>query len=300
MSTNTAPEPTPKKQVEAAILADSVPQLKAAVEHAADLLDLEECTELMNDALKNVVREGRTALAEHLLYEGADITALDVLDVGQKPSIALFNLLKSYGYDFNKAGPPDPTAKGRTPIYKVTHDAELVQWLLDQGVSVDLGHEDYWYWARPPLLLQESASIGSVASFKAIKERGAKVGRRTLHAAVKEAAVLGCDPDDTSLDSRQDDKDGPTRGLVDLPEWFHKKNRVEMLRYLVDELHLDVNGLDSDDQSQPSAWGTPLRYAQRERETGAAVAKWLLKKGADPDAPPLLPTATPESPQNAD
>ncbi|KAJ4358419.1 uncharacterized protein N0V89_003001 [Didymosphaeria variabile] len=300
MSTKTAPESALKEQMEAAILADSVPQLKAAIEHAADLLDLEECTEFMNDALKNVVRGGKTALAEHLLHEGADITALNVLDVGQKPSIALFDLLKSYEYDFNKAGPPDPMAKGRTPIYKVTHDAELIQWLLDHRVSVDLGQEDYWYWARPPLLLQECASIGSVASFKAIKERGAKVGRRTLHTAVKEAAVLGCDPDDASLDSREVDKDGPTRGLIDLPEWLHKRNRVEMLRYLVGELHLDVNGLDSDDQSQPSAWGTPLRYAQRQEGTGADVAKWLLKNGADPNAPPLLPMGTPEPPQNAD
>jgi len=56
----------------------------------------------------------------------------------------------------------------------------------------------------------------------------------------------------------------------------------EILPYLVDELGLDVNALDTERQGPkpPGFYGMPLCYAVY--NDGAAVVKWLLSKGADP------------------
>ena len=293
--------PTPKQEIEGAILSDSLSRLSAALEHAEQRIrDNEELREVFESGLKFAVQQGKSTLALHILEEGAEITALSVLDVGYKPSIALWSFLKSYGYDFNQTGPRDSYFQGRSVIYTVTHDEKLVRWLIEEcGVRVDLGEEDYWVQPRPPLLLQTCASIGSVESFKLIQERGAKVGRRTLHEAVKSAASGGYDPEDTSSDlkiasgngTEEGDYERSERGIENLPEWEWKRNREGMLRYLVDELHLDVNALDTEDVMsdgcrKPSSWGRPLDYASKEAEEnpiGGAVVRWLLKKGADPN-----------------
>lgn len=293
--------PTPEeKAVEDAILANSPSQLSVALERAIDSLgsDVGASQELLDSALKSAVEKGKIAPAEYLINEGADVSTLSVLDVAHKPSIALWSALKSEGYDFDQFADKDSIHKGRSVIYKVTHEESLVRWLIEEcGVRIDLGEEDYWHEPRPPLLLQTCASLGSVACFKLIKERGAKVGRRTLHEAVKAAAINGCDPELSDKDTPGKKLEGATKvgaecGLEDLPLEKHKRNREEMLRYLVDELHLDVNAMDTEDEKidglrKPSSRGRPLDYAvgwePDEDRASNAVLRWLVKKGADPN-----------------
>jgi hypothetical protein len=294
--------PTTEQEIESAILADSLSQLSAALEHAEERIrDNEALREAFESALKLAVQQGKITLAQHILEEGAEITSLSVLDVGcYKPSIALWSFLKSYGYDFNQVGPKDSYFRGRSVIHTVTHDERLVRWLIEEcGVCVDLGEEDYWFRPHPPLVLQTCASIGSVACFKLIKERGAKVGRRTLHEAVYSAAGAGYAPKDASPDQKKTSEEKTKEGkderaecaAADLPKSERKKNREEMLTYLVDELHLDVNALDTEDLMsdgcrKPSSWGRPLDYALKvadEDPAGSAVVYWLLNKGADPN-----------------
>lgn len=60
-----------------------------------------------------------------------------------------------------------------------------------------------------------------------------------------------------------------------------------MVRYLVEEAGLDVNGMDVEEGEQkPNHWGTPMAYAvgakDGEGDGGAEVVRFLMEKGADP------------------
>ena len=81
---------------------------------------------------------------------------------------------------------------------------------------------------------------------KLLLEAGAKPGRRTLHRAVE----------------------GASSGEFE---------RMEMVRFLVEGIGCDVNGMDMPaDKRYPAHYGTPLNYAAH---TGRAVeaAKYLLE-----------------------
>lgn len=270
MSHSTSPPSSPAELVSAAINADSVSQLEAALERAADTSSMTELDELLNSALAEAVSKGSVELTKYVIGEGAEVSTVDMFKLSSNPSIALFEVLHSHGYNFNKAYPKNALWKGRSVIYKLLHDEALVNWLINHGVSVDTGEEEFEMEARPPLLLETCACLGSVASFKLLKAHGAKVAPRSLHVAVGEAAAVGADP--SKIDSNVDEQSGDGK---------HKTNMAEMVRYLVDELHLDVNALDGN-ELKPNHWGPPLNYAAKE-PNGAAVVKWLLDKGADPN-----------------
>ena len=84
-----------------------------------------------------------------------------------------------------------------------------------------------------------------ISTFKSLMEAGAKMGRRTLHLAVASASS-------------------------------NKPKRMEMVRFLVEEIGCDVNGKDMpEDKRYPLHFGTPINYAAR----GGAVEamKYLLE-----------------------
>lgn len=54
-----------------------------------------------------------------------------------------------------------------------------------------------------------------------------------------------------------------------------------MVNYLVDDLGLDVNALDTGTQDF-NHWRTPLCYAVRITHGGEEVVRFLLDRGADP------------------
>ena len=58
-------------------------------------------------------------------------------------------------------------------------------------------------------------------------------------------------------------------------------HRFEMVKYLVEELGLDVNALDGG-EGRPNFWGTPLCYAAHWQSGGKDVVQYLLDHGADP------------------
>ncbi|KAM5369161.1 hypothetical protein ACJA88_010634 [Fusarium oxysporum] len=60
-----------------------------------------------------------------------------------------------------------------------------------------------------------------------------------------------------------------------------RNERAEMLVFLVDEMKLDINAMDSTVPYRAYHWGTPLCYAAV-KEKGAHVVRWLLEKGAQP------------------
>lgn len=267
-------------KLNAAIKSDSSAQMTDALMTAADYISLDECCQLLNNALDIVVRSGSVRLTQCLIDEGAEVSSLSMFAIKSQPSIPLFEALLAAGYDFTKAGPKNcGMIKGRNMLHMVIQEGHMVEWLLDHGTPVDLGEPIYAPRARPPPLLEYCACLGSVDTFKLLKTRGAKLTRRCLHVAVGEAASAGIDPSRTIQQQPEGvevKRDGSQRSYLN--------DRAEMLRYFVDELHLDVNDLDSDN-SQFEFWGTPLNYATRHGDSAVAVVKWLLAKGVDPTIP---------------
>ena len=126
-----------------------------------------------------------------------------------------------------------------------------MHWCLDHGASVEDEHPDPY---RCPPLLELVAARNTVEVFKLLQSLRAQLGPRTLHYAASAAAF------------HHDDE--------------YQAIRMAMVKYLVDELGLDVNAMDCEGQ-WPNHWGTPLCYACR-GDDGGEVVRFLLDRGADP------------------
>ncbi|KAL8819391.1 MAG: hypothetical protein Q9191_007745, partial [Dirinaria sp. TL-2023a] len=147
---------------------------------------------------------------------------------------------------------------GQYLIYAICNSEPLVRWCLSHGARVSYPDADPNL--NPPLT-EVIATRGTVAILKLVLEHGAELGRRTLHRAVEGAASS------SSLERR-----GP---------------KMELVRFLVEELKVDINLMDvPDGEQRPNHWGTPMAYAvpvrQGTADQGATVVEYLLKNGADP------------------
>ncbi|KAJ9414375.1 hypothetical protein QL093DRAFT_2468103 [Fusarium oxysporum] len=129
----------------------------------------------------------------------------------------------------------------------------------------------YEIFPQPAPLLETCAVRGSVATFRFLQSKGALLGHRTLHRAAGEAASFGADP--FTYQEVHDQAVGDDAGA--------RNERAEMLVFLVDEMKLDINAMDSTVPYRAYHWGTPLCYAAV-KEKGAHVVRWLLEKGAQP------------------
>lgn len=94
-----------------------------------------------------------------------------------------------------------------------------------------------------------------MVTFKLLQQHGAQVTRRVLHRAVEAAA------------------------FAKTPE--KRAERMEMVRYLVEECGCDVNGMDVEQWIAGDCWGTPAAYAVHASgahgEGAAKVVRWLLE-----------------------
>lgn len=162
-------------------------------------------------------------------------------------SRALLNLIPS----------PDP----RYPeylIYQVCGSERLVRWCLDHGAHVAYPDVEPY----TPLLdyvAQSSSSSGNTAIFKLLIDRGAKLGRRTLHLAARSSAAAA----------------GGGR-----PEILQRN--MEVVRFLVEEMGCDVNGMDVPEGKQyGNHYGTPLNYIAHGSGGGGEemIVRYLLEVG---------------------
>ena len=106
-----------------------------------------------------------------------------------------------------------------------------------------------------PPLLEIVAGRGTVKTFSFLRSLGAQLGPRTSHEAARAAAL------------NDDNKRLPIR--------------TAMVQYLVDDLKLDINAMDTEGQL-PNHWGTPLCCVSRTAHGGEQVVRFLLDQGADP------------------
>ena len=129
-------------------------------------------------------------------------------------------------------------------IYYLADSYPLVQWCLSHGAHVTYPDAD----PTTPPLLEVVAKRGSVETFKLLQEHGAPLGKRILHRAVERAAY------------------------ADTPEKLVQS--MEMVRFLVEEVGLDVNGMDA--EGRPNFYGTPVNYAAH-AGGGKEVVEYLLE-----------------------
>jgi hypothetical protein len=192
-------------------------------------------------------------------------------------SILVLELLVAHGWDINQQDPKNSLSQGTRLIDSghVLYNYELVVWMVEHGAIVDDGDpEAMTSWPRP--LLESCGSYGSVRSFVFLRDKGAKLGRRTLHLATLVAAELGADPS-TAADATPTSADQAL--TEEEPEQARKYEAAAMLRYLVDDLRLDLNQIEV--YSCRYITGPPICFAASTR-FGAGVVRWLLDKGADP------------------
>ncbi len=136
------------------------------------------------------------------------------------------------------------------PIYHLCGSLRLVHWCLDHGAHVTYPAVE----AQTPLLDHVALySSSTVAVFKLLIERGAKLGRRTLHMAACSAA-------------RDDEK---TEVL---------ERKMEVVRFLVEEMGCDVDGMDAAEGEKFGGYcGTPVNYVAHGGRGGEVVVRYLLE-----------------------
>ena len=202
---------------------------------------------LLPFALSSAVRKGSVLLTRYLLVtESALANTLTPINVAPEASVELLDLIVSAGWDLNKRS---LRGKGGRLLDMVAFDEGLVKWCLEHGAQVSDGAENEDAFTFPPLT-ESVAALGTVSIFKLICAKGARIGQRTLHRAAESAAEYDTPP------------------------------RMALLRFLVEEVRLDVNRMDTDGQ-MPDHWGTPIAYAAKAK-SGENVVRYLLAKGADP------------------
>ncbi|KAF5612461.1 uncharacterized protein FSUBG_1538 [Fusarium subglutinans] len=266
--------PHPRRMLNDAIREKSLSQLIAAMEMIkADPRFLCSLQEFLPSILGRCVRHGSIDLVRYLLEcEKAPVESLSPLAVAANTSIPLLELLVDHGWDLNKAEAHRFLKRGDKLIDLVCDDHQLVCWLVEHGARVTDGEVDlYEIFPQPAPLLETCAIRGSIATFRFLQSKGALLGHRTLHRAAGEAASFGANPFTyREVHDEMTEKESRTR-----------KDRTEMLVFLVEELKLDINAMDSAVPYRAYHWGTPLCYAAA-KEKGTHVIRWLLEKGAQP------------------
>ena len=217
--------------------------------------------ELLTRSLTLAVRLRQPDVVRYLLdHEGAPLDALTpgragksfADDVSASQTAEVFQILVDRGWDINRCDPY--VDDGQCLLQQVYRDESLVRWCLDHGALVEDRHPNP-FSCQP--LLELVATFGTVPTFTLLHSHGAQIGPRTLHRAVSSAA--GCSRDSENF-------------LL----------RMAMVKYLVDDLGLDVNALDTEGRL-PNHWGTPLSYAINAGGDGTeVVVRFLLDRGADP------------------
>ncbi|KAF5545723.1 hypothetical protein FMEXI_5907 [Fusarium mexicanum] len=266
--------PHPRRMLNDAIREKSLSQLIAAMEMIkADPRFLCSLQELLPSILGRCVRHGSIDLVRYLLEcEKTSVESLSPLAVAANTSIPLLELLIAHGWDLNKAEVHRCVKRGDKLIDLVCDDHQLVCWLVEHGARVTDGEVDlYEIFPQPAPLLETCAVRGSIATFRFLQSKGALLGHRTLHRAAGEAASFGANPFTyREVHDEMTEEESRTR-----------KERAEMLVFLVEELKLDINAMDSAVPYRAYHWGTPLCYAAA-KEKGTHVIRWLLEKGAQP------------------
>ena len=246
------PKPSPRNMIKNGCKANDIAEVSRGIQAAVSKEGRSQ--ELLSWSLSRAVSSGHPEAVRYLLeQEEAPLDSLSPSKVGLSKSAKVFQVLADNGWDINQTEPDRGAGPGQTLLQLVCDDESLVRWCLDHGASVQVPHSDPY---RSPPLLEIVASIGTVSTFALLHSHGAQMGPRTLHRAVGSTAS-----------SSRESGDWPAR--------------MAMVKYLVDDLKLNVNALDTKGQ-MPNYWGTPLCYAAHAYCDNEEVVHFLLDRGAEP------------------
>lgn len=238
----------------------SIDQVRHGLRLAAESSP-ETYSRVLNRALSTAMLNGAADLALYLVTEEHAPLDIEPCMLSVCQSLPLWSAMIERGWDINQRAPWGRLNQQQRLLDLICGNEDLVRWCLDHGARVD---NDYDRVVEPgkmeriryPPLLESAAEWGTVSTFELLRGLGAATGPRMLHLAVGRAAS-------------------------------DKNNRaMEMVRYLVDEVGIDVNQQDSD-VLLPMHLGPPINYAVKDSRTGGRVVRFLLERGADPYRKPV-------------
>ncbi len=186
---------------------------------------------------------GRFDLTKYLVERGADVTIASV--DGTTPLYAVFNMQWA-----RKTLHPQPTTK-----YEKTHYLDLAKLMLDKGADPNARlKKDLWYNGFG-FALDNTNATGATPFWKCADVADID--------GMKLLISRGADPKLNNIDN-------VTPLLVASGAGFHGNDdivtpagRMTAVRYLVDELHLDVNAVDGRaEKDQPAEPAPPLQAGQ--------------------------------------
>ncbi len=252
---------------------DDVSLISQAISVASDPSSKFTAQDITQRGLNYAATRNATRVLAYLLEHGADVTTTAAAYVSSqaesvKPSYEVLDVLLTYGWDINSLGPND---EGAPLLWHAIKYPDLVEWCLNNGSKVDVpnippkvsANGTYSFKSRPrPPILEIAASSGIVETFELLRSRGASLGERTLHRAVKHAAILS------------------PRADSDRNEIYTR--RMGMVRHIVDVDECDVNTIRHEYGSHCT---TPLCYvaARRTQQDFRELVWFLLDRGADPN-----------------
>jgi hypothetical protein len=224
--------------------------------------------------LRNSLKRSALKVLFYLLDNGADVNEVDPgylfsdEDPIAKPSLEAMEMLIAHGWDIDSRRGPISAPL----LWLVVRWHDLVEWCLDHGASVylpgDTPPRDSRGVGQVPrrTLLEAAAARGSVATFKLLREKGAPFHVGVLHAAVRKAVDLA-------------PRFVPAADECPNITWYNE--RMAMVRYLVDEVGIDVNAV----WWKPGKCGsTALDYVAYHGWSGRdwkELVWFLLDRGAD-------------------
>ncbi|KAF2655615.1 hypothetical protein K491DRAFT_692690 [Lophiostoma macrostomum CBS 122681] len=244
-----------------------------------------DCTEeedpkgLLRYSCRHAIQNNAEEVLEYLIAkQSLDVRTLRPSVVGGKGrSTAILDILLAHGWDINwRATSTSESVYDAEPfLWHIVHDSDLVAWCLDHGATVFpvhleplRKHEITPSQYRCHQVLERAAARSSVATFELLRSKGAPLGWRTLHFAVRNAAL--------AFHAHQ------TRG--ESTKWTE---RMDMVRHLIDVVGVDVNALDHPVGKQKfDDLGTPICYVANlgglDDLNTRELTRMLLDRGADP------------------
>jgi hypothetical protein len=269
--------------VKTAIETDSTTLLDQAISMAAE----EDLDQFYSRVCREATTGNSTTILKSLIDRGRSVEHLeptDVADHGSPPSKATLEFLLAHGWDINWRGYSAPF------MWLMTRNADMIAWCLEHGASV-LPSNQPWdrsygqcRWPTDQLGVQAPRHcdpilecVGNIEVFKILLAKGAPLGQRVLHKAVEMAAFGPDSFEDPEKDTEKQRSDRVSQA-----------KRMEFVRYLLDDVKLDVNTPDREPGStrgMSSAWGTPLSYVPGigRPDLDSRELTWLLlDRGADP------------------
>ena len=231
--------------------------------------------------MKLAVQDNAPNAVSYLLERGADASVIERGHVIQHGfSIRVVTALLQHGWDINtRKRPYSPL------LWRVVGDYDLVYWCLEHGANVhpstppSLCGKAFEYYLHCQSVLQSAAESRTLETFELLRSRGAPNGYRMPRGAVQ-WAYKRTEPTPACeyYKRRGDGKEKPR--LAD--SW---EERMRMVRFLVEDEGLDVNGSDqpSPKHNLPQHFGKPLAYVMHFQDSDPREVVWyLLDHGADP------------------